>query len=283
MADQHVVPHLEGWAVKGEGNKRASSVCDTQAQAIRDAQRIAKNQHPDHYRPGLVVQINDHVEGFALGEKLEVIMVRDDMVKARSLARGGKIKPLPLSIPETFAVYKKDSIEICEGEHIRFTGNGRSTDGRRLNNKKSYRIDYVTQNGEIMLENGLTLPSDFRHFEYGYTATSFVAQGCTVDRLFLAQSAMLSYGASDARQFLVSISRGSKSMKFYPHDLEMLKQLVSVERERPMATEIFQDEPDKKVQEASGEKTSDRLGKETEIKLSEEIEREMEEELEIEM
>ena len=44
MADQHVVPHPEGWAVKGEGNQRASSVRDTQAQAISDAQQIAKNQ-----------------------------------------------------------------------------------------------------------------------------------------------------------------------------------------------------------------------------------------------
>ena len=57
MADQHVVPHQDGWAVKGEGNKRASSVRDTQGQAIRDAQRIAKHQQGEvviHRRNGQI-------------------------------------------------------------------------------------------------------------------------------------------------------------------------------------------------------------------------------------
>lgn len=45
--DQHVVPHQGGWAVKGEGNARASSVRETQGQAIRDATRIAKNERSE--------------------------------------------------------------------------------------------------------------------------------------------------------------------------------------------------------------------------------------------
>ena len=32
--NQHVVPHQDGWAVKGAGNQRATSVHDTQQQAI---------------------------------------------------------------------------------------------------------------------------------------------------------------------------------------------------------------------------------------------------------
>lgn len=57
MADQHVVPHPDGWAVKGEGNKRASSVQDTQEQAIRDARKIAENQGSEvviHRRNGQI-------------------------------------------------------------------------------------------------------------------------------------------------------------------------------------------------------------------------------------
>ena len=41
---QHVVPHPRGWAVKPEGGKRASSVHDTQRQAIDRAREIAKKQ-----------------------------------------------------------------------------------------------------------------------------------------------------------------------------------------------------------------------------------------------
>ncbi|MBL0946456.1 MAG: DUF2188 domain-containing protein [Hydrogenophaga sp.] len=42
--NQHVVPHKDGWAVKGAGNSRATSVHDTQKQAIDAGRGIAKNQ-----------------------------------------------------------------------------------------------------------------------------------------------------------------------------------------------------------------------------------------------
>ncbi|MFN7141727.1 MAG: DUF2188 domain-containing protein [Limisphaerales bacterium] len=57
MADQHVVPHSDGWAVKGEGNSRATSVHQTQEQAIRSAQRIARSQEAEvviHRRNGQI-------------------------------------------------------------------------------------------------------------------------------------------------------------------------------------------------------------------------------------
>jgi hypothetical protein len=41
---QHVVPHPDGWAVRGEGNSRATSVHDTQQEAINVAREIARNQ-----------------------------------------------------------------------------------------------------------------------------------------------------------------------------------------------------------------------------------------------
>ena len=41
---QHVVPHPDGWAVRGEGNSRATSVHDTQREAINVAREIARNQ-----------------------------------------------------------------------------------------------------------------------------------------------------------------------------------------------------------------------------------------------
>ena len=37
MPNQHVVPHGDGWAVKGEGNKRATIVTNTQKEAIQHA------------------------------------------------------------------------------------------------------------------------------------------------------------------------------------------------------------------------------------------------------
>ena len=45
--NQHVVPYEGGWAVRGEGNERATSVHDTQAEAIEAAREIARNQRSD--------------------------------------------------------------------------------------------------------------------------------------------------------------------------------------------------------------------------------------------
>lgn len=45
--NQHVVKHTEGWAVKGEGNAKATRVTETQKEAIKIAENIARNQQSD--------------------------------------------------------------------------------------------------------------------------------------------------------------------------------------------------------------------------------------------
>lgn len=45
--NQHVVPHDNGWAVKGEHNSRATVVTNTQKEAIDAARNIARNQQSE--------------------------------------------------------------------------------------------------------------------------------------------------------------------------------------------------------------------------------------------
>ncbi|MDA3917632.1 MAG: DUF2188 domain-containing protein [Deltaproteobacteria bacterium] len=45
--NQHVVKHQNGWAVKGASNTKATKVTSTQAEAIKVAQGIARNQQSD--------------------------------------------------------------------------------------------------------------------------------------------------------------------------------------------------------------------------------------------
>jgi len=42
--NQHVVPHSGGWAVRGAGNERATSVHSTQSAAVAAGRDIARNQ-----------------------------------------------------------------------------------------------------------------------------------------------------------------------------------------------------------------------------------------------
>ena len=57
--NQHVVPHAGGWAVRGAGNSRATSVHDTQRGAIDAARGIAQNQHSELLIHGRNGQIRD--------------------------------------------------------------------------------------------------------------------------------------------------------------------------------------------------------------------------------
>lgn len=55
--NQHVVPHPDGWAVKGAGNSKSTKVVATQAEAIDIAESIAFNQQSDtkiHGRNGKI-------------------------------------------------------------------------------------------------------------------------------------------------------------------------------------------------------------------------------------
>ena len=42
--NQHVVPHKNGWAVRGEKNTRYTRLTDTKEEAMKIARQIAKNQ-----------------------------------------------------------------------------------------------------------------------------------------------------------------------------------------------------------------------------------------------
>lgn len=55
--NQHIVPHDKGWAVKGAGNERATSVHKTQTEAIDHGREIARNNHSEiliHGRNGQI-------------------------------------------------------------------------------------------------------------------------------------------------------------------------------------------------------------------------------------
>jgi len=45
--NQHVVPHENGWGVRGEGNRRVTSVHPTQGEAIGRAREIAIRQRSE--------------------------------------------------------------------------------------------------------------------------------------------------------------------------------------------------------------------------------------------
>lgn len=61
--NQHVVPHNEGWAVRGENNSKITSHHSTQAEANEKAKEIAKNQKSEvfiHAKNGQIRERNSY-------------------------------------------------------------------------------------------------------------------------------------------------------------------------------------------------------------------------------
>lgn len=52
--NQHVVPHPDGWAIRGEGNEKYTAIFDLQSEAIERAKDIAVN-----YRSSVVIHRKD--------------------------------------------------------------------------------------------------------------------------------------------------------------------------------------------------------------------------------
>ncbi len=56
--DIHVVPHPEGWAIKREGNQRATKVTPTKEPALKQARSIAKQDKVElviHNKEGKII------------------------------------------------------------------------------------------------------------------------------------------------------------------------------------------------------------------------------------
>jgi len=61
--NQHVVPHQNGWAVRGAGSSRATSVHQTQSAAIDAGRSISRNQGSEllvHGRNGQIRARDSH-------------------------------------------------------------------------------------------------------------------------------------------------------------------------------------------------------------------------------
>lgn len=137
-----------------------------------------------------------------------------------------------------FDVYSRRTIKLAEGDMLRITGNGKTKDGKHdLFNGQRYSIKGFTPEGDIRLSNDWVVPKDYGFVAPGYVVTSVGAQGKTVDRVFIAESAM-SYPAASREQFYVSVSRGQKSGMIYTDDYASLADAVRKSDRRMSATEL---------------------------------------------
>jgi len=190
------------------------------------------------YSPGDVVEFHARGKGgFKPGDRASVLEIRNNQVL---VSKNGTNATLPLDSSKSFSVYRPITQSFSRGDLVKITRNRRAKPGQqRLANGNRYKIDSITEQGTILLSNGLKIEPSWGHFEHGVVSTSFSSQGDTTNRVFIAQSSK-SFGASSPQQLYVSASRGrvKDGLEIYTDDIEGLRKAVSRNRSEISATEL---------------------------------------------
>lgn len=190
----------------------------------------------ENYRAGLVVQFHQNVHGIQRGAVFRVTG-HDEKGGVRATSLAGREIELPLGSAARFQVFEEREIAVARGDRIRITHNGKSADGRRLNNGNIFTVEGFSRDGKIILNTGAVLNAKHGHFNYGYCQTSHSSQSKSVRDVLVAQSAD-SFLASSAEQFYVSVSRGKESIRIYTDNRRELQGAVGNSSTRRAGIEL---------------------------------------------
>lgn len=194
-------------------------------------------------REGAVVQFHQNTQGgFKRGERYRITATDGDSVEVAAVGTGVK-KSLPLKRPDRFEVYNESELGLSVGDKLRFSLGGTGSDGkRRISNGRLDEVKGFDRNGNVRLKSGFTVNRDYGHLDLGYVVTSHSSQG--KDRqVAIAAMGAESLPAINAKQFYVTVSRGSEDVAIYVDDKAKVRQAIGRSGEQLAATELVNERP----------------------------------------
>lgn len=188
----------------------------------------AQKQDISNYQEGLVLQFNRNTKVANRHESLEVVRVGPESLVARK-DTGEEVSISPSSV-RAFSVYERKPIEVSSGDSLMLTANRRGPDFRATNGElvKVKSVDEAA----IRLEDGRTIPANYREFTHGYAITAHRSQGKTVDNVIISADAM------KKELFYVAASRGRSEIAVVTSDREQLRESIGVSTARQSAIEL---------------------------------------------
>jgi ATP-dependent exoDNAse (exonuclease V) alpha subunit len=192
----------------------------------------AQKKDLSNYQEGQVLLFHRSSHGVARHETLTVEHADKSHIVARDLQ--GVERMVSPTQARSFSVHERGQIEIASGDKLLLTGNRREADFRATNGElvkvRSVGCD------RIQLEDGRTLPSNYREFDHGYAITAHRSQGKTVDAVILSGDAM------KQEQFYVAASRGRDEITIITSDVDGLRESLGISSARPSATELAREQ-----------------------------------------
>jgi conjugative relaxase-like TrwC/TraI family protein len=182
------------------------------------------------YAPGQVLVFHKATRGARKHEALTVERQDGSAVFTRN-ARGTEIQ-ITKKQAKCFGVFVPREINVAVGDWISIEANLR--DGRyRLTNGDRSRVASIDEQGAILLEDGRTVPHNFRQFNHGYAVTAHRSQGKTVDEVIISGDRMT------RELFYVAASRGRHRITVFTGEKETLRDAVAVSGMRMSALELL--------------------------------------------
>jgi len=184
-----------------------------------------------NYREGQVLEFHRAVKGVARHESLEVIGVENGTVVARN-ARGEE-RRVTAKLAQRFQVYKRRSIEVAPNDRLLLVANRREP-GFRATNGELVTVSRINEQGHIHLQDGRTLPENYKQFTHGYAVTAHRSQGKSFDTVVISADGMRK------ELFYVAASRGRESVTVVTSDKGLLRESVAHSDGRLSACELSQ-------------------------------------------
>ena len=189
----------------------------------------AQKSDPRNLHPGQVLLFHRATKDVKKNEALEVIRIEKHKIVARN--KVGAECELSSKQAKCFEVYERRQIEVAPNDKLLLTANRREH-GFRATNGETVTVSQVDEQGRIRLQDGRTLPADYKHFDHGYAVTAHRSQGKSVDAVVISGDAM------KKELFYVAASRGRESVTVVTSDKELLRESVGRSGERQSASEL---------------------------------------------
>jgi ATP-dependent exoDNAse (exonuclease V) alpha subunit len=192
----------------------------------------AQKRDLSNYQEGQVLVIHRAAREMEKHESLTVTRVKSGVLVAQNAH--GEERTFTSAQTRSFSVHEQRSIEVAPGDRLSLTGNRRDSDFRATNGEL-VRVRSV-ESGQIQLEDGRTLPANYRQFDHGYAITAHRSQGKTVDAVIVSADAM------KQELFYVAASRGRQEIAVITSDQERLRESLGISSARPSATELVREQ-----------------------------------------
>jgi ATP-dependent exoDNAse (exonuclease V) alpha subunit len=189
----------------------------------------AQKSDPRNFEPGQLLVFHRAVKEVPKNETLEVVRVERDRVIARDAQ--GTERELGPKQARAFEVYERRSIEVAQNDKL-LLGANRREPGFRATNGELVTVSRVTDSGRIELEDGRTLPVDYRQIDHGYAVTAHRSQGKSVDTVVISADSM------KRELFYVAASRGRASLTIVTSDKDQLRDSIARSGARQSASEL---------------------------------------------